>query len=89
MESVYEANELLIGLVCFGLMLIASEAGFQFGPTSGNHAGKKHEITPLGRGGGRSRVLGLLSRLHHVDGADALLKDESPLSWKCFRLEPR
>lgn len=41
MKSASEANELVLGLVCFGVMLIPSEAGFQFGRRSGNYAAKE------------------------------------------------
>jgi cellobiose-specific phosphotransferase system component IIC len=60
MESVYEANELVLAFVYFALMLIASEAGFRLGPRSGNHATKDTKSQHLTVEAGILGVLGLL-----------------------------
>ena len=72
METIYEANELALGLVCFALMLIASEAGFRLGRRSGNHPTKDTKLQHLTVEAGILGVLGLLLGVHHVDGFDAL-----------------
>ena len=51
MKSASEANELVLGLVSFGVMLIASEAGFQWAYI-GQLCPKRETKSPaLGRGG--------------------------------------
>jgi cellobiose-specific phosphotransferase system component IIC len=60
MESVYEANELVLGLVCFALMLIANEAGFRLGSRSANHDTKDMKSQHLTVEAGILGVLGLL-----------------------------
>jgi hypothetical protein len=60
MESFYQANELVLGLVCFALMLIASEAGFRLGRRSGNHATKDTKSQHLTVEAGILGILGLL-----------------------------
>lgn len=60
MESVYEANELVLAFVYFALMLIASEAGFRLGPRSGNHATNDTKSQHLTVEAGILGVLGLL-----------------------------
>jgi hypothetical protein len=60
MESVYEANELVLGLVCFALLWIASEAGFRLGRRSGNQATRDTKSQHLTVEAGILGVLGLL-----------------------------
>jgi hypothetical protein len=60
MESVCEANELVVGLVYFGLMLIASEVGFHLGRRSGIQATKDTKSQHLTVEAGILGVLGLL-----------------------------
>ena len=60
MESIYEANELVLGLVCFALMLIASETGFRLGRRSGHHNPKDAKSQHLTVEAGILGVLGLL-----------------------------
>lgn len=60
MEYVYEANQLVLGLVCFGLMLIASEAGFHLGRRSGTHTAKDARPQHLTVEAGILGILGLL-----------------------------
>jgi hypothetical protein len=60
MESVYEVNEWVLGLVCFALMLIASEAGFRLGRRSSKHATKDMKSQHLTVEAGILGVLGLL-----------------------------
>jgi len=59
METVYEANEFVLGLVCFALMVVASEAGFRVGRKSGNQA-KDTKSQHLTVEAGILGVLGLL-----------------------------
>src|SRR3974377_781651 len=60
MESVYETNELLLGVVCFALMLIASEAGFRLGRRSTEQGIKDTKSQHLTVEAGILGVLGLL-----------------------------
>ena len=60
METVYEANEFVLGLVCFALMVVASEAGFRLGRRSGNQAAKDTKSQHLTVEAGILGVLGLL-----------------------------
>src|SRR5215475_13284358 len=60
MQTVYESNELVLGLVCFALMLIASEAGFRLGRRSGNRAPTDTKSQHLTVEAGILGVLGLL-----------------------------
>src|SRR5215469_6624641 len=60
MESVYETNELVLGFVCFALILIAGEAGFRLGRKSGNHGTKDTQSQHLTVEAGILGVLGLL-----------------------------
>jgi hypothetical protein len=60
MESVYEANEWVLGSVCFALMVIASEVGFRLGRRSGNYATKDTKPQHLTVEAGILGVLGLL-----------------------------
>jgi len=60
METVYEANEFVLGLVCFALMVVASEAGFRLGRRSGNQAPKDTKSQHLTVEAGILGVLGLL-----------------------------
>src|SRR5215469_17966021 len=60
MESVYETNELVLGFVCFALILIAGEAGFRLGRRSGNQAAKDTKSQHLTVEAGILGVLGLL-----------------------------
>jgi hypothetical protein len=60
MQTVYEANELVLGLVCFALMLIASEAGFRLGRRSGNRVTSDTKSQHLTVEAGILGILGLL-----------------------------
>lgn len=60
METVYEANEFVLGLVCFALMVVASEVGFRVGRRSGNQAAKDTKSQHLTVEAGILGVLGLL-----------------------------
>src|SRR5215469_10522932 len=60
MENVYEANEFVLGLVCFALMLVASETGFRLGRRSGNQGTKDAKSQHLTVEAGILGVLGLL-----------------------------
>jgi hypothetical protein len=60
MESVYEANELLLGVVCFALRLIASEAGFRLGHRSGDQGIRDTKSQHLTLEAGILGFLGLL-----------------------------
>jgi hypothetical protein len=60
MESVYETNELVLGFVCFVLILVAGEAGFRLGRKSGNQGTKDTQSQHLTVEAGILGVLGLL-----------------------------
>src|SRR5215472_1505372 len=60
MQTVYESDGLVLGLVCFALMLIASEAGFRLGRRSGNRAPTDTKSQHLTVEAGILGVLGLL-----------------------------
>lgn len=60
MESVYEANELLLGVGCFALMLIVSEAGFRLLGKSGDLGIRDTKSQHLTVEAGILGVLGLL-----------------------------